>query len=170
MFSEKKRHPRWALNLPLHTFLKHQTIKRFVGNKKHSYSLSFNVPRRLRPILTTSRSSHWGPHAFQMPTRSDPLVLFLERLSRFSLTAFYTTFIYGAQANIDGCNTNLDSIFFVEMKAFRSTERPNPPNPSTSWSFLMTHDLLMLVLAIALALIPYVFIHLLTNFFEEHPH
>ncbi|GEM_PF-5582947 len=34
----------------------------------------------------------------------------------------------------------------------------------------MTHDLLMLVLAIALALIPYVFIHLLTNFFEEHPH
>lgn len=107
----KKRHPRWALNLPLHTFLKHQTIKRFVGNKKHSYSLSFNVPRRLRPISTTSRSSHWGPHAFQMPTRSDPLVLFLERFSRFSLTAFYTTFIYGAQANIDGCNTNLDSIF-----------------------------------------------------------
>ena len=98
------------------------------------------------------------------------LVLFLERFSRFSLTAFYTTFIYGAQANIDGCNTNLDSIFFVEMKAFRSSERPNPPNPSTSWSFLMTHDLLMLVLAIALALIPYVFIHLLTNFFEEHPH
>lgn len=39
------------------------------------------------------------------------LVLFLERFSRFSLTAFYTTFIYGAQANIDGCNTNLDSIF-----------------------------------------------------------
>lgn len=55
------------------------------------------------------------------------LVLFLERFSRFSLTAFYTTFIYGAQAIIDGCNTNLDSIFFVEMKAFRSSERPNPP-------------------------------------------
>ena len=98
------------------------------------------------------------------------LVLFLERFSRFSLTAFYTTFIYGAQAIIDGSNTNLDSIFFVEMKAFRSTERPNPPNPSTFWSFLMTHDLLMLVLAIALALVPYVFVRLLTSFFEEHPH
>ena len=98
------------------------------------------------------------------------LVLFLERFSRFSLTTFYTTFIYGAQAIIDGCNTNLDSIFFVEMKAFRSSERPNPPTPSTSWSFLMTHDLLMLVLAIALALIPYVFVRLLTSIFEEHPH
>ena len=30
----------------------------------------------------------------------------------------------------------------------------------------MTHDLLMLVLAIALALIPYVFVRLLTSIFE----
>ena len=125
----KKRHPRWALNLPLHTFLKHQTIKRFVGNKKHSYSLSFNVPRRLRPISTTSRSSHWGPHACQMPTRSDSLVLFLERFSRFSLTAFYTTFIYGAQANIDGCNTNLDSIFSWRWKPFDLQSGQTLPTP-----------------------------------------
>ena len=95
------------------------------------------------------------------------LVLFLERFSRFSLTAFYTTFIYGAQAIIDGCNTNLDSIFFrgdESLSIFRAAK------PSTSWSFLMTHDLLMLVLAIALALIPYVFVRLLTSIFEEHPH
>ena len=66
------------------------------------------------------------------------LVLFLERFSRFSLTTFYTTFIYGAQAIIDGCNTNLDSIFFVEMKAFRSSERPNPPTPLHFLEF--SHD------------------------------
>lgn len=57
------------------------------------------------------------------------LVLFLERFSRFSLTTFYTTFIYGAQAIIDGCNTNLDSIFFrgdESLSIFRAAKSSQP--------------------------------------------
>lgn len=57
------------------------------------------------------------------------LVLFLERLSRFSLTVFYTTFIYGAQAIIDGSNTNLDSIFFrgdESLSIFRAAKPSQP--------------------------------------------